>query len=229
MWWNLKAMQPDFLERAFRHVVQAQVVHPFPSRWPSSDAFHYARTMCMTKLHHWTTDLWGFLFFFADVRSQLERSRRCFATGLQMRKRRQRVVRRLLFFSRRSEWGGSGPENASLSRLPHPPSTLLPPGTVRLAAETKKSMWICGVLGSGAIVPGLRLLISTRCFHVYNLAVSVTGLLGNTGRRSLECLAACWVNIPCGRTVLGCTVTLGRSKQAKMQWSSWMEAGVVMS
>lgn len=53
--------------------------------------------------------------FFADVRSQLERSRRCFATGLQMRKRRQRVVRRLLFFSCRREWGGSGPETPAQS------------------------------------------------------------------------------------------------------------------
>lgn len=115
MWcniWHLETVQPHFLEEAFCNVVQARVMHPFPSRCPSSGSFHYAQTMCMTKLCRWTTDLW---VFFADVRSQLERSRRCFATGLQMRKRRQRVVRRLLFFSCRREWGGSGPETPAQS------------------------------------------------------------------------------------------------------------------
>lgn len=115
--------QPHFLEEAFCNVVQALVMHPFPSLCPSAGAFHYARTMCLTKLHRWTTDLWG---FFADVRSQLERSPHCFATGLQMRKRWQRVVRRLLFFSFPCEWGGSGLETLAWSVVPVGPCVWQP-------------------------------------------------------------------------------------------------------
>lgn len=137
---------PNFVPPFLPFLIQAFLYCPPCGQMPACSCI-----MCMTQQQCWTTDLW----IFADVRN-VQNVPHCW---LQCRKSRQHVAWWLLSFLLSCGWHIA----SSLKSEGRLSTTIVPSRPVRLAVGRKRRMWVSDMLSSALIIPGLRMVIATRC------------------------------------------------------------------